>query len=214
MTRTSQALQTRQQREAEQHRSAKQEAQNENPEAAAPSPRPLFDSLRLGRLRRRQRVLALDHAAGDIIGDGIDDRRHVARFRKHDAAIASVLQEAIDALVASHHHMRNHVEPEPRRLTIADATLEQVDIVGHLRKQRIELLVQDFEPGDLGVTEIDDHAGAIGGLDPRLVKRITQANRTRLARGIASSVWSGTRSRTWRLGHRTALTLSITARLA
>src|SRR4029077_19821077 len=146
-----------------------------------------------------ERMLALDDSAGDIVGDGIDDHRHVVRFRKHDAAVAGILHEAIDALVAPHHHMRHHVDPQPRRLAIADAALEQVDSVRYLRKQGIERFVHYFEPGDLGIAEIDDHAGAIGGLDPRLVKRIAQANRTRLACGI---IWSCS----WRLGHRTALT--------
>ena len=89
-----------------------------------------------------------------------------------------VLHEAVDALVASHQDMRDHVDPQPRRLALADAAVEQIDIVRHLRKQRIERLVQDLEPGDLGVAEIDDDAGAIGRLDPRLAQRIAQPRRS------------------------------------
>src|SRR6185312_2701284 len=99
-----------------------------------------------------------------------------------------------------HHHMRNHVDPQSRRLALADAAIEQLDLLGHLRKQGIERVVQDFEPRHFRVAQVDDNTGAIGRLDPRLVKRVAQANRSRLARRIAASHW--------RLGHRNRLTSS------
>ena len=115
-------------------------------------------------------MLALDHAARDIIGDGIDDHGHVVRFGEHDAAEAGVLHEAVDALVAPHQDMRDDVDPQPRRFALADAAIEQVDLLGHLREQRIERLVQDFQTRDFGIAQFDDDAGAIGGLDPRLAQ--------------------------------------------
>ena len=45
-------------------------------------------------------------------------------------------------------------------------------LLRHLREQWIERLVEDLEPGDFGVAQINNDAGAIGRLDPRLVKRI------------------------------------------
>ena len=125
-------------------------------------------------------MLALDHAARDIVGDGIDDHGHVMRLGEHDAAEAGVLHEAIDALVAAHQHMRDHVDPQPRRFALADAAIEQVDLFGDLREQRIERLVQNLEPRDFGVAQFDDDAGAVGGLDPRLAQRIAQPRRLRL----------------------------------
>ena len=130
-------------------------------------------------------MLALDHAARDIVGDGIDDDGHVVRFGEHDAAEAGVLHEAVDALVAPHHDMRDHVDPQPRRLALADAAIEQVDLLGHLREQRIERLVEDLEPRDLGIAQFDDDAGAVGGLDPRLAQRVAQPRRSRLAGLVA-----------------------------
>ena len=151
-------------------------------------PKPPTARLRLGnRLdyrRRHHRVLALDHAAGDIIGDGIDDDRHVMRLGEHDAAEAGVLHEAVDALVAAHHHMRDHVDPQPRRFALADAAIEQVDLLRDLRKQRIERLVQNLEPRDFRIAQFDDDAGAIGGLDPRLAQRIAQPRRSHFARSV------------------------------
>src|SRR5690348_17821649 len=41
-----------------------------------------------------------------IIGDGIDDHRHVVRFGEHNAAEPRVLHEAVDALVAAHQQDR------------------------------------------------------------------------------------------------------------
>ena len=129
-------------------------------------------------------MLALDHAARDIVGDGIDDHGDLMRFGEHDAAEAGVLHEAVDPLVASHHHMGDHVDPQPRRFALADAAIEQIDLFGDLRKQRIERLVEDFEPRHFGVAQIDDDAGAIGGLDPRL----RSASRSRIGRGSAAAL--------------------------
>ena len=152
-----------------------EEAEHEDPEAAAAR---LFDDDRLGDGRRHQRVLALDHAAGDVVGDGIDDDGHVMRLGDHDAAEAGVLHEAVDALVAPHHDMGDHVDPQPRRIALADAAVEQVDLLGHLREQGIERLVENLEPRHLGIAQIDHDAGAVGGLDPRL----PQASRSRVGR--------------------------------
>jgi hypothetical protein len=54
----------------------------------------------------------------------------------------------------------HHVDPQPRALALADAAIEQIDGIGNLRKQRIERLVQNLEPGDFGIAEVDDDAGA------------------------------------------------------
>ncbi len=134
-------------------------------------------------------MFALDHAARDIIGDGVDDRGDIMGFGDHDAAETGILHEAIDALVASHHHMGDHIDPQPRRFALADAAIEQIDRIRNLREQRVERLVENFEPGHFGIAQVDDDAGAIGGLDPRLPQGIAQPNRTRLAGGIASGIW-------------------------
>ena len=73
--------------------------------------------------------------------------------------------------------MRDDVDPQPRRFALADAAIEQIDIVGHLREQRIERLVEYFQPRDFGIAQIDDDAGAVGGLDARLAQRIAQPHR-------------------------------------
>ena len=73
--------------------------------------------------------------------------------------------------------MRDHVDPQPRRFALADAAIEQIDLIGHLRKQRIERLVQDLEPRHLGIAQVDHDAGAIGSLDPRLPQCVAQPDR-------------------------------------
>jgi hypothetical protein len=65
-----QVPQGRKEREAEQRDRAGEEAKQEGPEAAAAL---LLDDHRFRRRRGHQRMLALDHAAGDVVGDGIDD---------------------------------------------------------------------------------------------------------------------------------------------
>ena len=51
----------------------------------------------------------------------------------------------------------------------------------------IERLVQDLEPGDLGIAQFDDDAGAVGGLDAGLAQRIAQPRRSRVA-GLVAGV--------------------------
>ena len=133
-------------------------------------------------------MLALDHAAGDVVGDGIDDGGDVVRLGDHDAAETGVLHEAVDALVAAHQHMGDDVDPQPRRIALADAAIEQIDLFGDLREQGIERVVEDFEPGHFGVAQIDHDAGAVGGLDPRLPQRIAQPDWTRGADGLAPGI--------------------------
>ena len=134
------------------------------------------------------RMFALDHAARDIVGNGIDHHGHVVGFGEHDAAEAGVLHEAVDPLVASHQDVRDDVNPQPRRFALADAAIEQVDLFRHLREQRIERLVQDFQPGDLGIPQFDDDAGAIGSLDPRLAQGVAQPHWTHVA-GLIGGIW-------------------------
>ena len=77
--------------------------------------------------------------------------------------------------------MGNHVDPQSRRFALAQAAIEQIDLSGNLREQRIERFIEDLEPGDLGVAQIDDDAGAIRSLDPRLAQRVAQPDPARLA---------------------------------
>ena len=100
--------------------------------------------------------------------------RLAAEFRKHAAAEPGVLDEAILALVASHLHMRDGVEPQARRVAARDAAIEQLDAIGNLGKHRLDLVVEQFEPGDLGVAQVDDHVGALGRRDARLTQGVTQ----------------------------------------
>jgi hypothetical protein len=132
-------------------------------------------------------MLALDHAARDVIGDGVDDDGHVVRFGEDDAAEAGILHEAIDALVAAHQDVCDDVDPQPRGFALADAAVEQIDLLGHLREQRIERLVQDFKSRDLGIAQFDHDAGAVGGLDPRLPQGVAQ-RRPHLAYSV-TCVW-------------------------
>ena len=93
-----------------------------------------------------QRPLALDHAGRDVMRDRLDDLGDLVALRQHLAAVTRVLHEAIAALVARHRHVRDRVDPEPRRVAPADAAIEQIDVRRRFGKQRIERLVEQFEP--------------------------------------------------------------------
>ena len=84
--------------------------------------------------------------------------------------------------------MGDDVDPQPRRIALADAAIEQIDLGRDLREQRIERLVENLQPRHLGVAQVDDDAGAVGGLDPRLPQRIAQPDRARLAGGMVSGI--------------------------
>src|SRR5215468_2490118 len=116
------ALQARVQRDAEKRGGPEDEAEQEGPDARAAR---LFRLLRrLGLGPHDHRVLALDHAAGDVIRHRIDDYRGVVRLGEHDTAEAGVLNEAVHPLVAAHHDVDDDVNPQPRRVAMADAAVE------------------------------------------------------------------------------------------
>ena len=64
-----------------------------------------------------------------------------------------------------------------RVLAARNPAVEQVDLGRDLRKQRIERLVEQLQPRDLGVVQVDDHAGALGGVDARPAQCVLQALR-------------------------------------
>ena len=52
---------------------------------------------------------------------------------------------------------------------------ERIDLFGNLREQMIERLVENLEPGDFGVAQIDHDTGAIGRLDAGLPQGVAQS---------------------------------------
>ena len=70
--------------------------------------------------------------------------------------------------------MGDDVDPQPRHVAAADAAVEQLDVGGNVLEQRIERLVEQFEPRQLGVAQIDDDAGTLGRLDARLAHGVLQ----------------------------------------
>jgi hypothetical protein len=51
--------------------------------------------------------------------------------------------------------MGDGIDPQPPRLAAADAAIEQIDLFGDFLEQRVERLVQELEPGDLGVVQVE-----------------------------------------------------------
>src|SRR6266851_2027386 len=101
-----------------------------------------------------ERALALDQALRHVFRHRIDHLGDVHALGQHLAAVAAVLQEPVDALVAAHRDVGDGVDPEPRRLAAADAAIEQID-----------------------------QGGALGVIDARLAQRFLEAlRRLRLAR--------------------------------
>ena len=179
------------QREAEQGQRAEQESQRKGPEAAAAR---LLDHGRRRNRRHHQRTLALDQSPRDVIGDGIDERRGIVGFGDHDAAEAAVLHEAVDALVAPHHDMGDDIDPQPRRIALADAAVEQIDlfdrgisqgetprlwidVVAHVmmgRDKRIYRFVQDTRFGRTVIAESHDVEAIVGAVTDYVARRMIE----------------------------------------
>ena len=85
--------------------------------------------------------------------------------------------------------MGDGIDPQPRRLAPADAAIEQIDLFGDFLEQRVERLVEELEPGDLGVVQVDDDTAALGLIDARLAQRVPQPL-WRLARPLGVGVFA------------------------
>jgi hypothetical protein len=125
----------------------------------------------------RQRLLPLDEPLRDIARDRGGDLIGFMGFRHDRAAVAAVLDEAVHALVAAHGDMGHHVDPQARRIAPADAALEQLDVVRDICEQRIERFVEQFEPRQFGVAQVDHNGIALGALDAGLAHRLPQPGR-------------------------------------
>ena len=83
--------------------------------------------------------------------------------------------------------MRDHVDPKPRHVALADAAVEQFDAGRDVLEHRIERFVEQFEPRHLGVAQIDHHARALGRLDARIAHGVLE--RMSAARAFAASAF-------------------------
>ena len=70
------------------------------------------------------------------------------------------MQETIHPLVAPHGDVRDCVDPQPRGVATADATVEQVDLGRNFGEQRIERFVQKLKTRHFGVAQVDQDAAA------------------------------------------------------
>src|SRR5262249_28619644 len=166
------------QREREQPGSAEQESEHKTPEAKSTTVPGRLDDR---RWRHRYRLLALDDAARDVVGHRVNRGRNLEGLRQDDASVAGVLDKPVSALVTPHHDMGDDIDPEPRRVALADAAIENIDVIGDLCEQRIQRLVEDLEPRDLGIPKVDNNAGAVGSVDPGLPQRVAQPTPAALA---------------------------------
>ena len=126
-------------------------------------------------------MFTLDQAACDVVRHRIDHHRHIVGLGYHDAAETRVLRKTIDALVAAHRNMRDRIDPQPRRVALADAAIEQIYASRNFLEQRIERFIENLKPGDFSVAQVDNDAGAIRGFNPGLAQGVAQTNRARFA---------------------------------
>jgi len=61
--------------------------------------------------------------------------------------------------------MRDGIDPQSRRVTAGDSAVEQIGFRRYFCKEGIECFIEQFEPRKFRITEVDNNAGTIGGLD-------------------------------------------------
>src|SRR6202030_425291 len=71
-------------------------------------------------------ALALDQPPGDVFRHRAGHFLDVGGFGDHAPAVTGVLDEPIDALIAAHRDVGDHIDPQPRRIAFGDAALEQL----------------------------------------------------------------------------------------
>jgi len=121
-----------------------------------------------------KRALAFDQAASDVFRYHIDDIGACGRFRQHLAPEPRILDEAVNALVASHLDMRDGIDPQARSVAARQTAIEQVNTIRNFRKHWIELFIEELKARNLGVPQIDDHAGALRRLDAGVAHGVAQ----------------------------------------
>ena len=112
---------------------------------------------------------------GDIGGDRLDQRLGLVGLADFDAPVPRVLEKAIGAPVVAEFDKADLIDEQPRALARRHRRVEHVAVVGQLRQHRIELLAQNFQPGDLGLSQILDDAGLRGVVDPSAAQRHREA---------------------------------------
>jgi hypothetical protein len=97
----------------------------------------------------RQRAPPFDEPARNI--GGHCRHQDVDLRGQHLASEAGVLEKAIGSLIARHLHLGDHVNPEPGRITLGKAGVKEFDLLGNIREDRVELLVEHFEARERGI---------------------------------------------------------------
>src|SRR5262249_39893410 len=87
--------------------------------------------------------------------------------------------------------MRDGINPQARSVAARQPPVEQVDAVGNFSKHRIKCLIDELEPRNFGVTQVDDDAGALRRLNAGITHGVTQGLRpVGLWRACTMVVWS------------------------
>ena len=127
----------------------------------------LDELLASNRKKAPQANGALDKAARHIFGHRVDDVVGLKRFGDDLAAVTAILDKSVGPLIATHRDVSNHIDPQPWRVAMTNATVEKLDIGRNIGEQRVQGFVEQFKAGELRIAQIDDDAAALRTLDTR-----------------------------------------------
>ncbi len=119
----------------------------------------------------RQRALALDEAARDIVRAGGDDGVDLRALGDQHPPVERVLEEAVGAPVARHLDEGDHVEKDARPVALGERQVEEVDPRRRLAHHGLQRALQEREAAELDLPQFRDRVGALGVLDPRAPER-------------------------------------------
>ena len=137
---------------------------------------------------RSERLLALDEAARDIICHRRDDTVDIRALCDQDAALPGVLKKPIRPAVMPEIDKADHIDEQSRAFAMDDAGVEQFDVLGRLIQDRPDRVREQFEPHDLGLTQVVHGFALFSAFDPRTADGLLQARGNRLrCSGLLSS---------------------------
>ncbi|QLP97466.1 MAG: hypothetical protein HZY79_08765 [Rhodoblastus sp.] len=134
----------------------------------------------LDRAIARQRLLALDDAASDVVGDKARRAGKVAGCAKLQSAVTARLGQAVAAL-GSAFDEADHIEKQARSSGAAvtaeamrDAHVEQIGVAGDAAHKRLDRRKQMIQPVAVVDATAGGGVGARGGLAPGAAQGVVE----------------------------------------
>ncbi len=127
--------------------------------------------------QRRLDPLAPHDLMGHVARDAVGDVGDIGRAEQRAPAALAVAHEQIGAGGIVDGRIGEQVDPQPRRAARHQHQIEAVVMVGDFGEHRLELGLEQVEPGDLAVAMVGRQVEALGLVEARLADGLAQRPR-------------------------------------